>query len=64
MKMLVIRDVNGKVINIGEWDYLKEDNIKDDGSIETVIHNPMPEGATSQEEDIVTLPDGGLSAAK
>lgn len=61
---LVIRDKNGTVINIGPWNYVEE-NITDDDTGETTViqHNPLPEGATSAEEEIVTLDDGGLAAA-
>lgn len=61
----VIRDKNGKVINIGEWDYMKED-VEDvtTGEVMQVINNPLPEGATSAEEEIVILDDGGRAAAK
>lgn len=59
MTQTVIRDKDGNVINIGAWDYMEE--MIEDGSI--VQHNPFPEGATSTEEEIVTLPDGGLAAA-
>lgn len=54
--MKVIKDKNGKVINIGEWDYLI--SIDDDG-FET-INNPMPAGAVATEEDVVEGWDGGL----
>lgn len=43
---LVIRDSGGNPINIGEWDILGGEN-------------PLPEGATQAEEEIITLPDGG-----
>ncbi len=57
MKMIVIRDAGGKAINIGPWDYMSE--TAPDGS--DVVLNPLPEGATSAEEDVFRLPDGGLS---
>lgn len=56
---MIIRDKNGTVINIGPWDYIEE--TLGDGSV--IQHNPLPEGATSTEGEIVTLPDGGLAAA-
>lgn len=61
---LVIRDTEGKVINIGEWDYMTE-AVEDatTGEVVQVINNPLPEGATSSVEEIVTLPDGGKAAA-
>lgn len=61
---IVIRDNEGKVINIGEWDYMVEyveDNVT--GEVMQVINNPLPEGATSEVEEIVTLDDGGKAAA-
>ena len=64
-KSEVIRDSDGKVINIGDWDYVEETLIDPDTQEVTVVtHNPLPDGATSKEEDIVTLPDGGLAAAE
>uniref|UniRef100_A0AB38Z412 Uncharacterized protein n=1 Tax=Klebsiella phage vB_KpnM_Iguana_ER37 TaxID=3076781 RepID=A0AB38Z412_9CAUD len=62
--MKVIRNKEGKVINIGEWDYMKE-HIEDPetGEITIAEHNPLPDGATSADEEIVELPDGGLAAA-
>jgi len=57
----VFRDSNGVTINIGSWDYM-EQTIVDDltGEISVVQNNPLPEGATSSEEEISTLSDGGL----
>lgn len=61
---LVIRDKDGSVINIGPWDYVEETITDDESGESTVIqHNPLPEGATISEEEIVTLSDGGLAAA-
>ena len=39
--------LNGKIINIGAWD-------NREGT------NPLPEGATVEQRDIVESPDGGL----
>lgn len=63
-KKIVIRDKQGFVINIGDWDYMEENLIDSEtGEVtSTIKHNPLPEGATSSEEHIITLPDGGLSA--
>lgn len=62
--MKVIRNKEGKVINIGEWDYMEE-HIEDQETGEFTIaeHNPLPEGATSSDEEVVELSDGGLAAA-
>ena len=60
---LVIRDVDGKVINIGEWDYMGEVSTEVNGEIVYVPANPLPEGATQAQEEIVTTTDGGLAAA-
>lgn len=59
---LVYRDIDGTVINIGEWDYMnsKIDNGVDAEPVD-VINNPLPEGATSAIEEITVLPDGGLA---
>lgn len=56
----VYRDQDGKVINIGEWNYI----ITFDKDGAKVINNPLPEGATFSEEEIVKLNDGGLAAAE
>ena len=62
---IVIRNKEGEVINIGEWDRMVED-VEDvtTGEVMQVINNPLPEGATSAEEEIVILDDGGRAAAK
>lgn len=52
----VWRDKDGKVINIGEWDY----QIQSDGEGMMVFMNPAPLGATSKEEEVVYGWDGGL----
>ncbi|MEO9347970.1 hypothetical protein [Acinetobacter radioresistens] len=56
----VYRDKDGNVINIGEWDYI----ITCDEDNNEVINNPLPAGATFQDEEIVILDDGGLAAAE
>jgi hypothetical protein len=66
MKKLVIRDRDGQVINIGPWEYgLRAVERFDEGGvvIENVVTNPLPEGATSAEEEVVETADGGLAAA-
>lgn len=50
MIMLIYRDKDGNLINIGEW----EDK---DGL------NPLPDGAYSEEAEVVTGFDGGLYLA-
>lgn len=63
MIMTVYRDSNGKVINIGAWDYMEVSFIDDDGVGNSVwVSNPLPDGATSKEEEVVELSDGGLAA--
>jgi len=44
----VIRDKDGGIINIGEWDY----GLKDEE-----ITNPLPEGAVESDEEVDTMPD-------
>jgi len=56
MKMQVIRDVYGKAINIGPWDYMIE--VTPDGA--EVAHNPLPLDCTWNDEVIVIGWDGGL----
>jgi hypothetical protein len=60
--MKVYRDKEGKVINIGEWDYnIKFDIAKDaDGNkIEVEIaKNPLPEGLIESDEEVVTTDAG------
>ena len=54
----VYRNSEGRVINIGDWDYmisLNEDEVE-------VANNPLPFGATFQDEEVIVLPDGGLAA--
>lgn len=63
MEMLIIRDANGIVINIGEWDYMTEEIIDADGDSSFIYHNLLPENTTSSTEEVVILPDGGLAAA-
>lgn len=68
-KMKVIRDTEGKVINIGPWDYMEmalaTDDLDKNGNtvMQTVITNPMPSGAREGTADIITGWDGGLYVA-
>ena len=61
--MKVIRDIDGKVINIGEWDYCYSTEFGENGDEVFVATNPMPAGATESDEEVVTGWDGGLYAA-
>lgn len=72
MKTLVIRDKDRSVINIGPWDYgiveLLEEGFDEEGKpahrkIGERITNPLPDGATSAEEEVLERDDGGLAAA-
>ena len=45
-KMKIIRDKDGNLINIGDWDF-KEGT------------NPLPEGATEHDAEVVVGYDGG-----
>lgn len=72
MKKLVIRDRDGAVINIGPWEYITVDVLEtfidESGNpaqrkVGERIANPIPDGATSAEEDVITTEDGGLAAA-
>lgn len=60
-KAKVIRDSTGKVINIGDWDYMEEKIIDiKTNTPASIIHNPLPDGVTFSEEEIEATPDGGL----
>lgn len=50
--------LNGKVINIGPWDY----QYKEIGG-KQIAMNPLPEGAEIVEMEVVEGPDGGLYPA-
>lgn len=56
MKEVCIFDKSGTLINIGEWNY----NIEQRES-ETVVNNPMPEGAYAEEREVVVNADGSRS---
>jgi hypothetical protein len=59
----VIKDSDGNVINIGEWDYQVDTVTNDDGTDIVVELNPMPEGAYEDNVEVVTGWDGGLYEA-
>jgi len=48
--MKIIKDKNGNLINIGDWDYAL------DNGVET---NPLPDGAYEEDAEVVTASDGG-----
>lgn len=58
-KMIVYRDKNGVVINIGEWDYM----ISYDDDNNEIVNNPLPEGATSKTENVRINEDGSREVA-
>lgn len=55
MKLIVYRDENGNVINIGEWDYMI--TIDEDGN--EIINNPLPMNITSEVEEVIINDDDG-----
>ena len=54
----VYRNSEGRVINIGDWDFM----ISLDENEQEIINNPLPAGATFNDEPVVYLEDGGLAA--
>ena len=60
MKMKVFRDDTGRVVNIGEWDYLISIEMDANGEEIEVARNPMPDGLIESEEEVVAGLDGGL----
>ena len=57
----VYRDANGRVVNIGDWDFLEDIVINEDtGESITIQHNPLPEGLTISDEVVISGWDGGL----
>ena len=54
-------DQDGKLINIGPWDYQLE---QADEASEPVAQNPLPDGAYSEEREVFTDADGGRYIAK
>jgi len=61
--MKVIRDMDGKPINIGEWDYVYVLELGGDGEEVSVATNPLPPGATEADEEVIVGFDGGFYAA-
>lgn len=59
----IIKDSNGTIINIGEWDY-QTDTVTNEEGKDIVVHlNPMPEGAYEDTAEVVQGWDGGLYEA-
>lgn len=56
----VYRNLDGKVINIGEWDYM----ITYDNNENEIINNPIPDGVTFDSEEIQKRDDGGLEVVE
>lgn len=56
--MKVIRNADGVVINIGDWDFMYD--MAEDGRL--IANNPMPSGTTEQDEEVIVGWDGGLYA--
>jgi hypothetical protein len=54
MKTIYLDDT---LINIGDWEY----QITQDAEGNDIIGNPLPEGATEKDEEVVTNPDGSRS---
>jgi hypothetical protein len=54
-KMKIIKDKNGNLINIGDWNFKLNENQE--------IQNPLPKDATEHDEEVVTGYDGGLYLA-
>jgi hypothetical protein len=50
--MKIIRDKDGKCINIGDWDYQYD--------VENKPRNPLPKDATQSNEEVITGWDDGL----
>lgn len=54
--MKIFRDASGKVINIGDWDYMTS---FDDEHGE-ITNNPLPMDAVESDEEVIEGWDGGL----
>lgn len=50
--------LDGKVINVGDWDYQTSLVEVAEGEWEEVATNPLPEGATVEEMECEQRPDG------
>ncbi|MDP1369194.1 hypothetical protein Q8G42_00115 [Acinetobacter lwoffii] len=59
MKLIVYRDENGVVQNIGDWDYMIT---KDEDGLE-IVNNPLPDGVTSKIEEVKINEDGSRAIA-
>ncbi|MBZ0057151.1 MULTISPECIES: hypothetical protein [unclassified Leclercia] len=58
-KMTCYYDAEHKLINIGEWDYMKYPIYDNDGFIEEIVDgNPLPDGAYSKKMYVVLNEDG------
>lgn len=53
--MKIIKDKDENLINIGDWDFKID--------VSQQIQNPLPEGATEHDAEVVTGYDGGLYLA-
>jgi len=59
----VVRNAEGKPEHIGEWDYVRINEIGPNGEDMVIETNPFPEGGTEKEEEVIIGFDGGLYAA-
>ena len=59
----VIKDKDGKIINIGDWDCCSDTVANEEGEDVVIETNPMPEGAYEDTVEIVKGWDGGLYEA-
>lgn len=57
--MKIYRDVNGNLINIGEWDYCVR--VSESGE---KITNPLPDGAYEELANVVVDSDGSRRLAQ
>lgn len=80
MKMKVIRNAVGEIINVGDWDYQREPVFANDLSkpifqgdeivayeqkqLPDRVQNPLPEGAYEDVADIIEAEDGGRHPAE
>lgn len=75
MTKTCVFDANGNLINIGEWEYQYEQvevepaeydekgNLIKEAVYEERTMNPLPDGAYTEEREVVEGPDGGLYLA-
>lgn len=59
----VIKDADGKIINVGPWDYQMVPLIENGEQVGEHPLNPLPPGAYEVQVEVVTGPDGGQYAA-